>query len=64
MSGRLTDLNPDSRNEIDQLKLATSRMKTSFNIAIRKMKEARVTAQKAVKVAKSLQEKERQRKDD
>lgn len=55
-----------SRNEIDQLKLATSRMKTSFNLSIRKLKEARATAQKAIRVAKSLkaQQDQQNRKND
>lgn len=50
------DLSPDSRNEIDQLTLATSRMRSSFSIAMRKMKEARTAANKAKKYAKSLQD--------
>lgn len=59
----VTDISLNSRNEIDQLKLATSRMKNSFAISMRKMKEARSTAQKAVKVARTLQAKQ-QDKDD
>ncbi len=51
------NLSPDSRNEIDQLTLATSRMRASFAIAMRKMKEARETANKAVKYAQSISSK-------
>lgn len=51
------DLSPDSRNEIDQLTLATSRMRSSFSIAMRKMKEARSAANKATRYAKSLEKK-------
>ncbi len=51
----------NSRNEIDQLKLATSRMKTSFNLSIRKVKEARAAAQQAIKVAKTLKAQQEQK---
>jgi methyl-accepting chemotaxis protein len=68
--GQETDLDVSSiplssRNEIDQLKLATSRMKTSFNLSIRKVKEARSAAQKAIRVAKALkaQQSEKQKND-
>lgn len=50
-------LSPDSRNEIDQLTLATSRMRSSFSIAMRKMKEARAAANKATKYAQALKNK-------
>lgn len=40
-------LSPDSPNEIDQLTLAMSRMRFSFTIAMRKMKEAREIAKRA-----------------
>lgn len=53
-----SDLSPESNNEIHQLTLATSRMRSSFAIAMRKMKEARETANKAVKYAKSVQKKD------
>lgn len=49
-----SNLSPDSPNEIDQLTLATSRMRASFAIAMRKMKEARATANKAVKYAQNV----------
>ena len=51
-----------SNNEIDQLTLATSRMATSFTLAMRKMTESRKAAQQAIKVAKALKA-ERQQKD-
>lgn len=45
---------PDSQNEIHQLMVATSRMRSSFNIATRKMNEARAQADKAMRYARSL----------
>jgi len=49
-----TQINAASGNEIDQLKLATSRMNTSFALAMRKTHEARKKAQQAIRVAKVL----------
>ena len=49
-------------NEIDQLKLATNRMATSFSLAMRKMTDARQKATQAIKVPKVL--KAQQQKDD
>ncbi|TVZ37504.1 HAMP domain-containing protein [Alteromonadaceae bacterium 2753L.S.0a.02] len=43
-----------SSNEIHQLMMATARMKNSFNIAMKKMNEARAQANKAIKYAKAL----------
>ncbi len=48
-------LSPDSANEIDQLTLAMSRMRSSFAIAMKKMHEARDNAKKAVQYAKKLE---------
>lgn len=44
----------DSQNEIHQLMVATSRMRSSFTIATRKMNEARAQADKAIRYARSL----------
>lgn len=48
-------LSPESANEIDQLTLAMSRMRSSFSIAMRKMKEAREEAKKAEQYAQDLE---------
>lgn len=50
-------LSPESVNEIDQLTLAVSRMRSSFSIAMRKMKEAREAAKKAEQHAQELEKK-------
>lgn len=47
-----------SKNEIDQLKLATGRMATSFSLSVKKMYEYRQSAAKAIKVAKELKAKQ------
>lgn len=52
-------LSPDSANEIDQLTLAMSRMRSSFSIAMKKMHEARDNAKKAVQYAKNLEKNQR-----
>ena len=49
-------INSESKHEIDQLKLATGRMATSFALAMKKMTESRKAAAQAVKVAKALKE--------
>ena len=49
-----TTIKAGSKNEVHQLLLATARMRSSFAIAMKKMKEARTTADKAVKYAKAL----------
>ena len=48
-------LSPDSANEVDQLTLAMSRMRSSFAIAMRKMKEAREATKKAEAYARKLE---------
>ncbi len=48
----------ESKNEIDQLTLATGRMASSFALSKRKMLEYRQTAAQAVKVAKALKAKQ------
>lgn len=48
------NISPNSRNEIDQLKLATGRMANSLSLSMRKMTEYKQSAIKAVKVAKAL----------
>ena len=58
--GQTTDIDTnhiplDSRNEIHQLMLATSRMRSSFSITLRKLKETRAHADKVTRYAKSLQ---------
>jgi HAMP domain-containing protein len=50
-------VNSKSKNEIDQLTLATSRMSKSFSLSMRKTKEARLKAQQAIKVAQALKTK-------
>jgi len=52
-----SEINRDSKNEIDQLKLATGRMSNSFSLSMRKMNEYRQTTAKAVKVARALKAK-------
>ncbi len=47
----------NSQNEIHQLMLATARMRSSFTIATRKMKEARAQTDKAIRYAKALKAK-------
>ncbi len=51
------ELSPESANEIDQLTLAVSRMRSSFSIAMKKMKEAREAAKNAEKYAQDLEKK-------
>jgi methyl-accepting chemotaxis protein len=48
-------LSPESANEIDQLTLAVSRMRSSFSIAMKKMKEAREAAKNAEQYAQELE---------
>lgn len=55
-------LSPESPNEIDQLTLAMSRMRFSFTIAMKKMKEARESAKNAEHYAQELEEKLRDQK--
>jgi len=50
-------LSPESANEIDQLTLAMSRMRSSFSIAMRKMKEAREEAKRVEEYAQELEKK-------
>ncbi len=47
-------IDSNSKNEIDQLTLATNRMATSFGLAMKKMNESRKAAQQAIRVAKTL----------
>ncbi len=51
------ELSPESPNEIDQLTLAVSRMRSSFSIAMKKMKEAREAAKNAENYAQDLEKK-------
>lgn len=51
------ELSPESANEIDQLTLAVSRMRSSFSIAMKKMKEAREAAKHAEQYAQELEKK-------
>jgi methyl-accepting chemotaxis protein len=50
-------LSSESKNEIDQLTLATSRMSKSFSLSMRKTTEARTAAKQAIRVAKALKAK-------
>lgn len=53
----MSNVDKSSANEIDQLKVATNRMHTSFKLSIRKVTETRKAAQQAIQVAKSLKAK-------